>query len=314
MIEIVEADRNRFPEVAALWNEVWPEIPIEEEELAHDEAVLKPHQRSRYWIGWREGGPIGLAELGPVPGSYHPRHWSLHVAVPAGLRGQGIGSGLYDVARAHVGPEPPLTLSSQCKENDDPSYAFLAKRGYRETKRDFQSALELDRINMEALEEFEQRPLPPELQIRTLAEVDSPSFRAAFHHLFEDVRKDIPRLFPPTPMEPEEFEAQMVDLPFLIREGCLIAFQGDAPIGFTTEFRGVQEGRLDQGLTAVRKDFRGKGVASALKARAMRWAMSQGFKFVRTDNDSRNAPMIAINDRLGFTRLPATISMQWSAQ
>ena len=54
------------------------------------------------------------------------------------------------------------------------------------------------------------------------------------------------------------------------------------------------------GLTAVPKPYRGRGVARALKVRALTHAASQGVKTVKTSNDSSNHAMLALNRSLGF--------------
>ena len=63
-------------------------------------------------------------------------------------------------------------------------------------------------------------------------------------------------------------------------------------------------------LTAVLPKHRGQGIARALKIAGIVAAKAQGFEAIRTDNDTRNAPMLAINDSLGFRRLPAMVTLE----
>lgn len=55
-------------------------------------------------------------------------------------------------------------------------------------------------------------------------------------------------------------------------------------------------------LTAVTRTARGRGIARALKLDAIRWAAAAGADQLVASNDSDNAPMRAINDRLGYQR------------
>lgn len=89
----------------------------------------------------------------------------------------------------------------------------------------------------------------------------------------------------------------------------MIAIAGDQPIGFSGLFRHIRERELDQWLTAVLAEYRGRGIAKALKAAGLRWALANGYQRIRTDNDSRNAPMLSINDALGFERLPSIVTL-----
>lgn len=59
---------------------------------------------------------------------------------------------------------------------------------------------------------------------------------------------------------------------------------------------------VEVGFTAVRRDYRGRGIALALKLCTIAYAGAQGLSGIRTDNDSTNLAMWHINERLGFRR------------
>ena len=50
---------------------------------------------------------------------------------------------------------------------------------------------------------------------------------------------------------------------------------------------------LWQGLTGVRREARGRGIAMALKLRTVRYALDKGVEHIKTWNDQRNQPMLA---------------------
>jgi mycothiol synthase len=58
--------------------------------------------------------------------------------------------------------------------------------------------------------------------------------------------------------------------------------------------------RAEHGLTAVRRDWRGRGVASALKRSSLRWAAENGFTEVYTWTQRGNDEMRRPNAHLGF--------------
>jgi mycothiol synthase len=67
----------------------------------------------------------------------------------------------------------------------------------------------------------------------------------------------------------------------------------------------AQPDALSTDFTAVARKHRRHGLALALKLSAMTEAKRRGYQRVKTDNDSTNAPMIAINDHIGFVEQPA---------
>lgn len=57
-------------------------------------------------------------------------------------------------------------------------------------------------------------------------------------------------------------------------------------------------------VTGVDRAHRGHGVAQALKLLAIRCARRYGAIYIRTHNDSENAPILAINRKLGYQPQP----------
>jgi GNAT superfamily N-acetyltransferase len=56
--------------------------------------------------------------------------------------------------------------------------------------------------------------------------------------------------------------------------------------------------------TGVERDFRGHGLATALEVLAIRCARRYGAAYLRTNNHSENAPMLAVNRKLGYLPEP----------
>ena len=57
---------------------------------------------------------------------------------------------------------------------------------------------------------------------------------------------------------------------------------------------------------------RGKGIATALKLRALRALREKGVTLYGTTNDEANAPMRGINKRLGYEPDPPTVQVRKS--
>ena len=68
-------------------------------------------------------------------------------------------------------------------------------------------------------------------------------------------------------------------------------------------------GRAENALTAVRRDWRGRGVAVHLKLRALAWAAAHDVGQVYTWTQDGNAAMRALNARLGYATTRTSISL-----
>jgi GNAT superfamily N-acetyltransferase len=69
--------------------------------------------------------------------------------------------------------------------------------------------------------------------------------------------------------------------------------------GYLTE----EDGTWSHGFTAVRRDARGRGVAGAIKRAQIAWAKANGLAALRTANEARLGPMLALNRRFGYAPL-----------
>lgn len=88
----------------------------------------------------------------------------------------------------------------------------------------------------------------------------------------------------------------------------VIGFDGDEPVAvaMVTEFPG---GMAYNWMTGVMPSHRGHGLGLAAKVEALRRAKASGIAEVWTENHNRNAPMLAINARLGYEAMPEVIQL-----
>jgi GNAT superfamily N-acetyltransferase len=63
-------------------------------------------------------------------------------------------------------------------------------------------------------------------------------------------------------------------------------------------------------MTAVRPAWRSRGVATALKRATIAWAIAHGLETLATCNDEANAPMRAVNARLGYRPMPDVLTVR----
>lgn len=57
-------------------------------------------------------------------------------------------------------------------------------------------------------------------------------------------------------------------------------------------------------MTGVDRAYRGRKIVLALKLLAIKCAQRCGADYIRTNNDSENAPILAVNRKLGYESKP----------
>lgn len=128
---------------------------------------------------------------------------------------------------------------------------------------------------------------------------------------------DVPTTDPITPWPFEVWRERVLGHPGFTPDGPLIAVYGPDWVGLTELYlpRPEAPGTLHQGLTGVRRAWRGRGAAWALKLAAAERAKIQGWQSVRTGNHTVNREMLGINAVMGFVRGPARVVLirEWEA-
>ena len=63
-------------------------------------------------------------------------------------------------------------------------------------------------------------------------------------------------------------------------------------------------------MTAVARDWRGRGLATALKRATIGWAIADGLDVLEAGNDTDNLAMRAVNARLGYVPSPDSLTLR----
>ncbi len=298
------------PAFIAAQNQAVPSHPLSLGEFERDLERLEAHLQYHLLVAETGGEIVGGASFYRNAGQYHPRKFQLHLFVRPEFQSRGIGEALYDRVLEELRALEPISLATQVRENEPHAVQFAARQGFREVKRDFESILETRTFDASVYDGLISRLKTEGIAFKTFRELDTPEFRHAFHQVFEVVRLDVPRSEPPTPLTFEFFNENVIDDPEMLQDLFWFALEGEQILGFTGGYSSSKPGWMDTWLTAVTREARGCGIAQALKALAIQAAKEAGFTSIRTDNDTRNAPMLAVNVKFGFVRQPAVLSVR----
>ena len=205
-------------------------------------------------------------------------------------RRRGVGSALLRALESHVGG---LGFAEASSLVDDPgSLAFAERFGFREVGR------QVELVRPIRADEPAPR-IPAGVELVSLAERPD-LFRRTYEELALQAFEDIRRIT----ISAEDWERDWITWP----EGSFVALAGDEIVGCAGLLRDADHpDRAENSLTAVRRDWRGRGVAEALKQAVIAWAAANGLLEVYTWTQTGNEAMQGLNEKLGYR--PRAISI-----
>jgi mycothiol synthase len=245
-----------------------------------------------------------LIGRGPTPG--------VEVGVVPAARRRGIGAALLAelerLARRHGATE---LRTRWVAESDDGALAFLARGGFRERERAWPSALALAAFDPSPYRSLEERLAAEGIGITTLAaEGLAESALRDVCALHNACLRDIPSRDRSEDVTFEAWRTWMIESPNAMPEATFLAVEGGAYVGMSALDRSGPAGSVHQGFTGVLPSHRGRGIARALKLRAIAHARDAGFDSIHTRQHAGNAPMLRLNAQLGFVRGPANVRFE----
>jgi len=247
-----------------------------------------------------DGRPVGAASVGRIymhPPEFDGLWATLHVLETA--RRRGIGSRLLDRLAERARTAGKTALHIPVWDDRPDAVGFLLRRGFREYERDRVVQLDLVGLAVPPLD------LPAGITLTTLA--DRPDLVTGVHELAVEAFADIPGGDEPTDAgDLAAFRARDVDRRSIPPAAFKVAL--DATTGRVVGYASLllmpgQPTAAWHDMTAVARSWRGRGVAGALKRATIAWAIQHGLERLETGNDVDNAPMRAVNAKLGYRPL-----------
>lgn len=255
---------------------------------------------------------VAVTETGQIVGCSTMMHESwdpagkfyVWLCTDAAATGQGIGSQLYDDALTFCGAHGATQLTSQVNDNDPISQAFAQRRGFHQDRHIFESVIQLTEFDETPFAHITPAVLAQGIRILSLAEAgDTPAIRRQLYEVNRDTALDIPGrslVF----SSYEEFTQIVFDSTWFNPAAQILALDGDKAIGLAAvRFLGETKTMYNL-MTGVVAGYRGRNIALALKLHTIRLARAWDAAAIRTNNDSQNAPMLAINRKLGYQPEP----------
>src|SRR5215468_4125768 len=239
------------------------------------------------------------------------RKYRMGLMVHADWRKQGVGGGLLGAVLAALRSMPAATLQARAWDDQADSLQFLCRRRFVETHRMVELRLNLSEADLTRSAELANNLTAQGVQFTTLRQE---GLDEQFWTKLTDLQQAAVIGWPdpdpdgvmtiPTGNEVRRmFDSWQTtsDTFFLAKaDGVFIGYTALGPDHSAPEAIGT-------GPTAVRPEYRGRGMATALKVLALTHARQQGWRTAVTR--SASPAMIRVNEKLGFQRGRAEVRL-----
>jgi mycothiol synthase len=304
-----------YPAWVAGSNACYPDYPWSVEEARHEDGKWD-HDRffKRRIVAEEDGRLVGSVDVSHRPSRFHPDRYSFDVWVLPDRRRRGHGGALHDAAVTLLRERNALAATGGVKESMADGVEFTKKRGWVEIKRDWESHLVVAGFDFDRFAGALERVTAQGIRISTYADelARDPNAPQKAYELTDHCRRDVPAMDAPTDVTFEDWKKDWISGPSFLADAFFVAIDREGRwLGMSNLQRSIEDPSfIWQGLTGVRREARGTGLAMALKLETVRYAQRLGVDHIKTWNDQRNRPMLAINEAMGFARQPAWIGLE----
>jgi GNAT superfamily N-acetyltransferase len=282
----------------AIYNEVWPRAAVAMAEVDSYKGSV------RAWADFLaliDDEAVGSAFVAIEPS--RPDIGSLSLTVLTPFRGRGAGSALYREVSAWCAGQGIKVVETPIEVDEPASIEFAMKRGFTEVERYGRMVLELD--------DLDPAPVAPPAGIEIVTWAERPELSRGIYEVAVEAYPDMPGN---ENDEIEPYEDWLVhdmqgsaDRP----EATFVALAGSEVVGYAKFFlTAARPTEAFHDTTGVKRAWRGKGLAGALKRTQIAWAKQEGFERLVTGNEMRNEPIRRLNANLGYQAAPGRVLMR----
>lgn len=273
------------------------------------ETPRRGFEHARF-VAERDARPIGL--VGWVHGPWDTvldRHCEVEVWLVAAELDRRLLAEMFVWAGHGAVEQGSRLLLAYCAEDEPDMLAVLASLGYQRARTEKVWDLDLERNGPRLLAEAAQARTAAAAQGIELTTLDrwvDPEALKKLHDLDASTRQDIPTSVPITREKYEDFVVR-TKAPDRPADRYWIALDRDRPVALSYLRYPPVRGTIWTGYTCCAQSHRSRGLARAVKLQTLAQAVRLGVPSVRTDNDSQNAPILRLNERLGYESRPGFV-------
>jgi GNAT superfamily N-acetyltransferase len=276
-------------------------LPLTLARFRAEHAENSAEGQGEQWVALDKEQLVGSGSFNPAWWTGDPGSYVVEIRVDPSRWREGIGTRLYHLLRSRLLTREATHLVSWVRAEAANARRFAARHEFRETGKLLQECrLYVPAATTDDPEGVEDRLRRDGLRIASLAELgrDDERFLRALQRVSAD-SGDAPPDPEPLRSSFPAWRREVLHAAGMSPETHWVALDGDRPVGMTFLKR-LSEDAAENDYTGVASTHRGRGIAPALKRRAIAWARQHGVNWFYTSSEIGNARMIAINRRLGY--------------
>lgn len=275
--------------IVRLSQRVYPDEFTTARGTRHWWGAIPERARRRMWLASEFDEVVGFASAMLAFNSSEPGACIANFYVHPEHRRRGIGAALWTEVAAHLEALGATHVNSFGLD-EEPTRRFMGARGFEVTYIQRMSRLDLRMLPP-------PRSLPAGVELVPFGALDDPT---PVYELEVAALRDVPVDQQIDDVRWEDWLGRWWRNPDLDRQASLLALADGVPASFTILLSDEESGRAASGMTGTARQFRGRGLALLVKHHALSRAAARGMSVAVTENDETNAPMLAINERLGY--------------
>jgi RimJ/RimL family protein N-acetyltransferase len=216
---------------------------------------------------------------------------------------------MYEDALKVAREQGAASLESNVRDDDPVSFRFAQKRGFTIEHHTFESTLDLTAFDERQFEDLLAKVHLAGFRFFSLAEAGvTEENKQKLYEVNRLSALDNPGnngVFP----DFGTFSKNVFNASWVRADTQILAAHTDRWVGLSAIGIYKEGNHAYNAFTGVLREFRGRGIAQALKLQTILLAKREGVRYIRTRNDSTNTPMLAINRKLGYQPEPGVFRL-----
>jgi GNAT superfamily N-acetyltransferase len=296
-----------------LMTAAYPSEPVDPQVNRFRWAHPRDEWTLRRFIADLDGSPVSYLSFVHGPWAKVPEgHCDVDAQVAEARQSKDLLTTLWEWIAKQAEADGARVLHAYAADDEPKVMKTLADLDYKLDRREKVWQLDLKQHGRRLLAEAKAaraKMKDEDIDLIPLADWEGLDTMKKLHALNELTVKDVPTSVPLLAQSFTNFK-QRLSAPDLPHDRLWIARHGDRPVALSFLRFPPVRGNVWTGYTCSHPEYRGRGIARSVKLQSLGQAVELGIPFVRTDNDSENAPMLHINETLGYDPRPGFNSFE----